>query len=62
MINKIVELRRDLTILNQSFVELCNYLIVELNCYYKTGLCRHQYSLEHKSIVFVLSGIDMYTE
>ena len=31
VINKFVQLRKDLSILNQSYVELCNYLIVGIN-------------------------------
>ncbi len=61
VINKIVELRRDLTILNRSSVEFCNYLIAGINSYRKTRLCWHQCSSEHKFVVYVLSNTDTET-
>jgi len=58
VIDKIVELKKDLTILNQSFVEPCSYWKLVMNCYHKTRLHELQYSLQHMFVVYVLSDTD----
>lgn len=59
MINKIVELKRDLTILNQSSAESCGYWKLEMDFYYKIELWWHWHFLEHKSFVYGLNDMDL---